>query len=78
MSHLKCGTCRIRFHTDDRCLDDVREQRCPGCDSPLESPSQLAELVGFRRGRLDGVLPGDDSDFLAAVAMALTPPDAER
>ena len=77
MPHLKCETCRIRFDTDDRRLGDVREARCPGCDSPLEPPSHLAELVGFQRARFDG-LPRDDSDFLAAVAMALAPPGPER
>jgi hypothetical protein len=78
MPHLKCETCRTRFHTDDRQFSDVREDRCPGCNSPLEPPSQLAELVGFQRSRFDGLLPEDNSDFLAAVAMALTPPGTER
>jgi hypothetical protein len=75
MPHLKCETCRTRFHTDDRPLSD---DRCPGCGSPLETPSQLAELVGFRRSRLDGPAPVDDSAFLTAVARALTPPGTER
>ena len=78
MPHLKCEACTIRFHTDDRGLSDVREARCPGCNSPLEPTSQLAELVGFQRSRLDGPLPDANSDFLAAVAMALTPPGTER
>jgi hypothetical protein len=78
MPHLKCATCRTRFQTDDRRLSDVREHRCPGCNSPLEPPSQLAELVGFQRSRFDGLLPDDNNDFLAAVAMALTPPGTER
>jgi hypothetical protein len=78
MPHLKCETCRTRFHLDDRRLSDIREDRCPGCNAPLEPASQLAELVGFRHARLEGALPADNSDFLAAVAMALTPPDAER
>jgi hypothetical protein len=78
MLHLKCEACRTRFHTDDRRLSDVREDRCPGCNSPLEPPSQLAELVGFRRSRLDGPLQDANSNFLAAVAMALTPPSTER
>jgi len=78
MPHLKCEPCRTRFHTDDRRLSDVREDRCPGCNSPLESPSRLAELVGFQRSRFDGLLPDADTDFLAAVAMALTPPGTER
>jgi hypothetical protein len=77
MPHLKCETCRTRFHTDERRLSDVRDERCPGCSSPLEPPSQLEELVGFQRSRLDGLLPLDDSDFLTAVAMALTPPGTE-
>jgi hypothetical protein len=78
MPHLKCEPCRTRFHTDDRRLSDVREDRCPGCNSPLEPPSRLADLVGFQRSRLDGLLPDDDSEFLAAVAMALTRPGTER
>ena len=78
MPHLKCEPCRTRFHTDDRRLSDVREDRCPGCNSPLEPPTQLTDLVGFQRSRFDGLLPGDNSDFLAAVAMALTPPHSER
>ena len=78
MPHLKCEPCRTRFHTDDRRLSDVREDRCPGCNSPLESPSGLAELVGFQRSRFDGLLPDADPDFLAAFAMALTPPGTER
>jgi PHP family Zn ribbon phosphoesterase len=78
MPHLKCETCRTRFHTDDHRLSDVREDRCPGCGSPLEPPSQLTELVGFQRSRFDGVPPGDNSDFLTAVAMALPPPGPER
>ena len=78
MAHLKCETCRTRFRIDDRRLGDVREVLCPGCNSPLESPGQLAELVGFQRSRVDGQVPDADSDFLAAVAMALTPPGIER
>jgi hypothetical protein len=78
MSHLKCETCRTRFRTEDRRPGDGREDRCPGCNSPLEPPDRLAELVGFQRAPLDGLLPGDDSDFLTAVAMALTPPGPER
>jgi hypothetical protein len=78
MPHLKCEPCRTRFHTDDRRLGDIREDRCPGCNSPLEPPSQLTDLVGFQRSRLDGLLPDDNSEFLAAVAMALTPPGTER
>jgi hypothetical protein len=74
MPHLKCETCRARFHIDERRLSDVRDDRCPGCNSPLEPPSQLAELVGFQRARLDALLPDQNSDFLAAVAIALTPP----
>ncbi len=77
MAHLKCETCRTRFHTDEHRLGDVEEDRCPGCNSLLEPPSQLAELVGFRRSRLDVLRPADDSDFLAAVAMALIPPGTE-
>ena len=77
MPHLKCETCKTRFQTDDRRPGDIREDVCPGCNSPLEPPSHLAELVGFQRARLDG-LPRDDSDFLTAVAMALTPPGPER
>jgi hypothetical protein len=78
MPHLKCETCRTRFHTDDRHRSDVRDDRCPGCNSLLEPPSQLAELVGFQRSRFDDLLPEDNSDFLAAVAMALARPDTER
>jgi hypothetical protein len=78
MPHLKCETCRTRFRTDDRRVIDAREDRCPGCNAPLEPPSQLAELVGFQRSRLDGLPQDADSDFLAAVAMALTPPGSER
>ena len=78
MPHLKCETCRTRFHTDDRRLGDVLEDRCPGCNSPLEPPSQLAELVGFQRARLEDQLSDADSEFLAAVAMALSPPGTER
>jgi hypothetical protein len=77
MPHLKCEACRTRFHTHDRRLSDVREALCPACNSPLEPSSDLAKLVGFQRARLDG-LPQDDSDFLAAIAMALTPPRPER
>jgi hypothetical protein len=77
MPHLKCETCRIRFHYDDR-LGDVREVRCPGCSAPLEPAGDLTELVGFRRAGLDELLPGDNTDFLTAVAMALTPPDRDR
>jgi hypothetical protein len=78
MPHLKCETCRTRFNTDDRRLSDVREDRCPGCNSLLEPPSQLAELVGFQHARFNDLLPGDNSEFLAAIAMALTPPGTER
>jgi hypothetical protein len=78
MPHLKCDACRTRFQTDDRRLGDVREDRCPGCNAPLEPPGRLAELVGFQRSRLDGPLPHADSDFLAAIAMALNPPGTER
>jgi hypothetical protein len=80
MPHLKCETCRTRFHADDRLVTDVGDARCPRCNSLLESPSQLAELVGFQRSRFEDLLPGDDSDFLAAVAMAmaLARPDTER
>jgi hypothetical protein len=78
MPHLKCGTCRTRFRTDDRLVNDVSDARCPGCNSLLEPPSQLAELVGFQRSRFEDLLPGDNSDFLAAVAMALARPGTER
>jgi hypothetical protein len=78
MPHLKCEACRTRFHTDDRRPGDVRGDRCPGCNSPLEPAGRLAELVGFQRLRFDGELPDVDSDFLAAVAMALTPPGTDR
>jgi hypothetical protein len=78
MPHLKCEPCRTRFHTDDRRLGDIREDRCPGCGSPLEPAGQVAELLGFQRSRLDGLLPDDDGDFLAAVAMALAPPRPEH
>lgn len=78
MPHLKCETCRTRFHTDDRRPGDVREDRCPRCNSPLEPPGRLAELVGFQRSRLDGLAPADNSDFLAAVAIALTSLGTER
>lgn len=78
MPHLKCEACRTRFHPDDRRLSDVRDARCPGCSAPLEPPGRLAELVGLQRSRLDGLLPDADSDFLVAVAMALTPPGSER
>jgi predicted Zn finger-like uncharacterized protein len=78
MPHLKCETCRTRFHTDDHRLGGDREDRCPRCNAPLEPPNQLAELVGFQRSRFDGPLPDANNDFLAAVAMALTPPDTER
>ena len=77
MPHLKCDTCRTRFHTDDLRLSDVREDRCPTCSARLEPPRRLAELVGFQRARFYG-LPRDDSDFLTAVEMALTPPGPER
>jgi hypothetical protein len=78
MPHLKCEACRTRFHSDDHRLSGVREDRCPGCNSPLVPPSRLEELVGFQRSRFDDPLPDADSDFLAAVAMALTPPGTER
>jgi hypothetical protein len=78
MSHLKCEACRTRFHTEDRRLGDVGDDRCPVCDSPLEAPGRLAELVGFQRSQLDGPRPDANSDFLAAVARALTPPGTER
>jgi hypothetical protein len=78
MPHLKCETCRTRFRTDDRLVSDVGDARCPGCDAPLEPPSQLIELVGFQRSRFEDLLPDDDSDFLAAVAMALARPGTER
>jgi hypothetical protein len=78
MAHLKCAACRTRFQTDGRRLSGVREDRCAACNAPLEPPAQLAELVGFQLARLDGPLPDADSDFLAAVAMALTPPDTKR
>jgi hypothetical protein len=74
MPHLKCETCRTRFRTDDRLVSDVGDARCPGCNSLLESPSQLAELVGFQRSRFEDLLPGDNSDFLEAVAIALARP----
>jgi hypothetical protein len=77
MVHLKCDTCRTRFDIDDRRLSDVRDDHCPGCQSPLEPVSQLAELVGFQRAGFDSP-PRDDSDFLTAVAMALRPPPPER
>jgi hypothetical protein len=75
MPHLKCETCRTRFRTDDRLVGDAR---CPGCNSLLEPPSQLAELLGFQRSRFDDLPPDHNSDFLAAVAMALARPDPER
>ena len=78
MPHLKCETCRTRFHTGDRLVIDVGDARCPGCNALLEPHRQLAELVGFQRSRFEDLLPGDDSDFLAAVAMALARPDTER
>ena len=78
MPHLKCEACRTRFHTDDRRLSDVRVAPCPRCSAPLEPPGRLAELVGFQRSGLHGVPRDADSDFLAAVAMALTPPGTER
>ena len=77
MRHLKCETCRTRFRTDDRLVSDIGDARCPGCNSLLEPPSQLADLVGFRRSRLDGDLPADNRDFLEAVAMALARPGTE-
>jgi hypothetical protein len=78
MAHLKCDSCRTRFRTDDRLVSDVGDARCPGCNSLLEPPSQLIELVGFQSSRFEDLLPGDDSDFLAAVAMALARPGTER
>ena len=78
MPHLKCETCRTRFGIDDRHLSDVREARCPGCNSPLETPGRLEELVGFRRSRFDGLPADHNSEFLAAVAIALTLPGTER
>ena len=74
MPHLKCETCRTRFHIDERRVSEVHD-RCPGCNSPLEPASRPEELVGLQLVRLDGTLPADNSDFLTAVAMALTPPD---
>jgi len=78
MSHLKCETCRTRFQTEDRRPGDGLDDRCPVCNSPLEPPRRLSELVGFRRARFDVALPDDNSDFLTAFAMALTPPGPER
>jgi hypothetical protein len=78
MPHLKCETCRTRFRTDDCLVIDVGDARCPGCNSLLEPPSQLAELVGFQRSRFEDLLPRDDSDFLTAVAMAMARPGTER
>jgi predicted Zn finger-like uncharacterized protein len=78
MPHLKCETCRTRFRTDDRLAIDVGDARCPGCNSLLEPPGQLAELVGFQRSPFEDLLPGGDSDFLAAVAMAMARPGTER
>jgi hypothetical protein len=78
MPHLKCETCRTRFRTDDCLVIDVGDARCPGCNSLLEPPSQLAGLVGFQRARFEDLLPGDDSDFLTAVAMAMARPGTER
>ena len=77
MPHLKCESCRTRFRIDDRLVSDVADARCPACSAPLKPPGRLAELVGFQRSRLDGSRPDADSDFLIAVAMALTPPGTE-
>ena len=75
MVDLKCETCRTRFRIDDRPPTEVL---CPGCNSPLEPPSQLAELVGFQRARFEDQLPDANSEFLVAVAMALSQPGTER
>jgi hypothetical protein len=66
-SHLKCDPCMTRFQGDR-----VADYPCPTCGAPLEPAGELAELVGYRRGRLDGPQPGEDRDFLEAVAIALS------
>lgn len=76
--HLKREDRGTRVHTEDRRLSDVREDRRPGCDAPLGHPASSRKLVGLQRSRFDGLVQDDNYDFLAAVAMALTPPGIER
>ena len=47
MPHLKCVACRMRLESA-RATDDLVGELCPGCGSPLEPVSELAEIVGFR------------------------------
>lgn len=67
MPHLKCESCRTRFHADG-----LADHPCPTCGAPLEPAGELAGLVGYQQRRLDGPQPGDDRDFLEAVAIALS------
>jgi hypothetical protein len=47
MAHSKCLTCTARVWREGNPADHVRDL-CPGCGGPLESVSDLSELIGFR------------------------------
>ena len=53
MQDFKCVACKIRTR---RAVEsaDLAGDACPGCGSPLEPVSRLADLVGFRSVTTDG------------------------
>jgi len=47
MPHFKCVACKRRLYGAAG-LDDLADDLCPGCGSPLEPAAELAEIVGYR------------------------------
>src|SRR4029079_19352103 len=46
MPHLKCVSCRTRYHTPGGRADPI-EDLCPGCGSAFEPVADLSALVGL-------------------------------
>jgi hypothetical protein len=69
--HCKCVTCKARMHVSGGPAG-LAGQRCPRCDSPLESVANLEELLGYPTIELCE----DDALAAAAVALPLSPTPA--
>ena len=82
MAHSKCLTCRARVWREGDPADHLLDL-CPGCGGPLESVSDLSELIGFRslRARPRSVgraLPDRSQRIATEIRQTITGHDAER
>jgi hypothetical protein len=82
MAHAKCLTCRARVWREGDPADHLRDL-CPGCGGPLESVSDLSELIGLRslRARPRSVgraLPDRSQRIAAEIHETIARHDAQR